>query len=550
MAALMGLPGPRRFLARVLERRARGGVTGVRLPGGLADLDAAFTSALEEEVRHREGLRLEIINLAGGDARSPAHVIGARAGGRLRVRSIADLAGVDDLAGRTFLVRGADRTTWGLWSLFLQRLRKLNAGLDDFCPAVIFIVPLATPPREERETFGPDGVSVWQGVLGRSDVSLYALADGTSPGGIFDRLARETCIEVAGWNLPLLEFLLEQDDELQVDPRAALREGAYAAVGGRDVCWEEGLVDVWEGWPRVDTLALLAAEREEEVRKRVWRAHASTLFPVIDEIRSGVVRRHLERMKGFFQDGGWRRTPTEGFPPPVLRTDPFQLELGEVLKICADWLDHDERQLLRAANALRRRMAHMEPARADEVRILEDLWTRQSAAVPPVEAGWNWPRCGQVLTVMVGPSGAGKSTWVAVNCEAGTIVSSDAIREEGGRRDSEWVFAEVQRRASALLSSGRNAVIDATQLRAFERAASRSVAPSWVPVRYVVIDRPMEEKIRDGGWRLEAENGKLIEMHARMFAANLAEILDGDGVSKVEVLDLRAPGSEGLSAGS
>jgi hypothetical protein len=95
------------------------------------------------------------------------------------------------------------------------------------------------------------------------------------------------------------------------------------------------------------------------------------------------------------------------------------------------------------------------------------------------------------------------------------------------------VFERLRSDVRMRLTSGRRAVIDATHIKAADRINNARLAPADIPVEYVVIDRPMEEKVATGGWRLE-RNG-LLESHATTFAANIEAILARDGLPNVTV---------------
>lgn len=157
---------------------------------------------------------------------------------------------------------------------------------------------------------------------------------------------------------------------------------------------------------------------------------------------------------------------------------------------------------------------------------------------------FHYPRPSEpLLTLLVGPSGAGKSRWAAGNADPEAIISTDAIRAElsGDFRSQEQnvqVFRLAHERLQKRLSAGLPAVLDATNLRRQDRLAALALAPADHPVRYVVIDRPLDEKRRDGGWRLEA--GNLLERHHDMFRSQIGAILAGDERDNVEILDLRS----------
>ena len=158
------------------------------------------------------------------------------------------------------------------------------------------------------------------------------------------------------------------------------------------------------------------------------------------------------------------------------------------------------------------------------------------------------------LTLMVGPSGGGKSHWLATHgtsygCHPSRVISSDQIRADmlGDFRDqsrNQDVFEAVHAIAKTRLIHGLPTTIDATHLRNKDRIAAATLIDSLVPVRYIVIDRPMEIKQRDQGWRAEVQvkGLSLIEQHAQTFKSNLNDILAGDKLPNVEVIDLRHPG--------
>src|SRR5690606_27910980 len=98
-------------------------------------------------------------------------------------------------------------------------------------------------------------------------------------------------------------------------------------------------------------------------------------------------------------------------------------------------------------------------------------------------------------------------------------------------------FAALRQRVRQALSTGNSVVVDSTNLRRSDRLANVALVPADIPIEYVVIDRPMEEKRRDGGWRLEREG--LLEGHAAIMLAELADILAGDGIPNVTVIDRR-----------
>lgn len=152
------------------------------------------------------------------------------------------------------------------------------------------------------------------------------------------------------------------------------------------------------------------------------------------------------------------------------------------------------------------------------------------------------------LNLLVGPSGAGKSRYIQDHWVGpyGSVVSSDALRNEitGDFRNqdaNDQVFAALHALVKARVEHGLNTVVDTTNLRARDRRKLRDLVPADGTINYIVIDRPLEEKHRDAGWRDEVViNGvKLIDKHHKSFQSALKEILRGDDDPRVTVHDFR-----------
>lgn len=149
------------------------------------------------------------------------------------------------------------------------------------------------------------------------------------------------------------------------------------------------------------------------------------------------------------------------------------------------------------------------------------------------------------LFLMVGPSGAGKSSWLQTrNVKHDVIVSSDRLRQEltGDFQDqskNEQVFAALHALVKARIESGLTTYVDATNIRTKDRLALVDLVRD-AEVTYIVIDRPIEDKRKTGGWRNTLENNfDLIGKHDQTFKSNLKAILNGDGRPNVTVQDHR-----------
>ena len=147
--------------------------------------------------------------------------------------------------------------------------------------------------------------------------------------------------------------------------------------------------------------------------------------------------------------------------------------------------------------------------------------------------------------MMIGPSGAGKSFWLNTSLhgyeELSYVISSDDLRKQlcGGnfqdQSKNQQVFNALHAIVIARIKNGLPCYVDVANLKRADRLSLLSLLPINTPVTYVVINRPMEEKIRDAEWRPQW----LLEKHEKTFQSQLPDILAGDHLSNVTVKDLR-----------
>jgi len=153
-----------------------------------------------------------------------------------------------------------------------------------------------------------------------------------------------------------------------------------------------------------------------------------------------------------------------------------------------------------------------------------------------------------LLVIMIGPSGAGKSRYVQETWDTDVVVSSDGIRQR--LLGSQWhdpsynrhVFSALHAIVKARLEHSLFTVVDATNLKRKDRLAVVALAPEGAKVQYVVVNRLMVDKKRDGGWRNEL-GFDLIDKHQKIFESQRRDIMAGDDLSHVTVKNLTNLGS-------
>lgn len=181
----------------------------------------------------------------------------------------------------------------------------------------------------------------------------------------------------------------------------------------------------------------------------------------------------------------------------------------------------------------------------DDRQSVVDMW-RERGIVCLQCRPWNDDKVTMAkgtLNVMVGPSGAGKSTWLHKNAPEVQIVSSDVLRHElcGDFQDqskNDQVFKAMHALIKCRLDNGLDVYADATNIRNKDRLAIVQLAGGG-PVNYIIVNRSLEEKRRDGGWRNEIKDFDLIGKHDQVFKNNLKDILLGDNLPNVTVVDTR-----------
>lgn len=509
---------------------------------------AGLAGAIERRLRSELSLECATLDVSREDQVNPIpHVLAGAFGiSAVEIGSVSEFASHPSLADQVIVVDGIDRAGLRRWGLFLRQLHLSRSEDIVVGPVVIVLLPTGLTRDELAVLRGSARYLSTQGSVGRYDAISYAAQIGTRPSAdLVSRVGHATTIEVAAWSRELLETMLAWDAPDQMDPFALLERLASASKHAYP-CWENGLVDHWEDEPAAHAVAATKYGMRDHLRRRLWSAQASVLLPFAYRILRSLIRRHKEFLakKVSPETPYMKKYATREEPV----TDYWKLEFYDFQKLTEGLLSPEEAELRRVAHAMRNKVAHPDFVKPDQLSRISDYYEAHRDLVEGDVPGWNWPRCGQTMTLTVGPSGGGKSKWSSE--QSVEIVSSDEIRREisadGETPGSQaGIFQRVRTASSRVLEDGRDVIVDAMHIEAEHRLRQTSMAPPDVGIKYVIIDRPLPDKLRDADWR--AGRG-IIEKYHDLFRAKVVAALSGDGRPKVEILDLRTDGCDPTGA--
>jgi predicted kinase len=535
------LAGPSKFVGRIVRTVAQSQrviciAASEPRPAGLSDaIDRRLKTDLSFDCIH--------LNLAGRDQSQPTpHILAEFLDVPVvEVGSVADFASHPSLSDLVVLVDGIDRKHIRRWSLFLRHLASEGGGDAVVGPIMIVFLPVGLTKDEMLELTGPAKVIFAQGVADRYDSVGYIAGIGIRPGDdLTGRVGHAVVLDVAAWSRDCLETMSVWEVADQIEPFALL-ERAADKVSVPYPCWENGLVDLWDDEPVAHPIASVKHGLHEHLKCRIWGAQASVLLPFTYRILRSMISRYRDVLDKRVSPENPLRKNYNG--REILIVDPWKLEFYDLRELTKDVMPRGEFDLVKIAGWARNSMAHRDIIDSRQISLFSDHYEANREKLDCDIPGWNWPRCGQMMTLTVGPSAAGKSTWSAA--QGTDVVSSDAVREELAPNgeipgDQSEIFRRVRARTSSILASGRDVIVDAMHIEQKARTRQVSIAPPDVAVRYAVIDRPLQEKQRDAGWRTYKG---IVERYDQLFADELAAVLAGDGNPRIEVEDMRKKAS-------
>ena len=286
--------------------------------------------------------------------------------------TLLELCEHEDFQGRIIWLDGLDslnRNDWLAWKQFLTDYAQASRSVREFertvFVALVESVPAADPPQEDvtLTTFE------WSGAVEELDLLFLAHERlfQRDVGPLMRSLLATIVARVAAWDPETAERLLDEKDEVILDPGPMLR--AVACEKG----WTSETAVGWEfgtaSGSGVIHAALASLENPpREIRRRVWSAQTSVLLPVIDGCRRDIVLEHRALLA--------HHLGREGNP-----VDPLDLDVGDLTGMAQrPGFDQDVRRRVRELNKWRNDLAHLKPLSAPTARLLVGR-QRRSASV-------------------------------------------------------------------------------------------------------------------------------------------------------------------------
>ena len=283
LSGMWTLPGPSRLVGELCDALYQDRVVSVRAPVGRAELAVAIELKLNDDGQYRvlaarpsrgEGVLDAVADAAGVRRGAPAALVTAP--------ELSECAIVVELPT-------GHPTEPSLLDFARLTARSSSQGEpvivvlgDGRLPAVG-----SKPPREVRGVLGPLDCAA----------SLSGQPVGLDP--FEHRLMASVAMETAGWDLGILERLASLPIASAVRPDRfvdAWGDDRVAAWVGTNPEWATGSLDEWGGVPCEHPL-WLAANRPEQLAKRVWRGQVAVLLPWIETRRLEIIARFGRRLR-------------------------------------------------------------------------------------------------------------------------------------------------------------------------------------------------------------------------------------------------------------
>ena len=264
---------------------------------------------------------------------------------------LRELCEDDGFRGRLIWLDGLDQRTWPKWRTFLTRYAQASRSVSAF-GRTLFIATLdGEPPGESLDADVTIVTHDWSNAIDEIDLLLLANERllPISTDSIQRQLLATTVARVASWDFETARQMLDGGMDVILEPLEMLRSIAKSKgwTTATPVAWELGTAS-GSGVAHPALAALEVPARE--IRRRLWSAQASVLFPLIEIRRDEIVRRNLYVIQRNLHNRGEDTT------------DPQDMEIGDLYSMFqranGSWRIRKSIRILRNA---RNALAHLEP---------------------------------------------------------------------------------------------------------------------------------------------------------------------------------------------
>jgi hypothetical protein len=280
------LPGPRGFLDEVARNLEAGRTVVLCVPPGQA---AGLEGALMALVHDETSLAWKRLDFSptGTFAEVAAEALIPLV--RRPPRALpADIARDDGLRTAVLFVTGIQgRERFREFAVFLAGFLAEVARRDSArSPRLVFSVPQDTLEHQSLPVCNDiAGTVAWRGRVASADMQLFAAAlmrgrPLFGPTMLYERVVGE----LAGWDPAFACELAEWAEPDLLEPWSALLKRAES-WDARPVAWSNGSLDALGCRALEHTLNVVSRNDEEEIQRRLWRAHLAEIFPWLEELR-------------------------------------------------------------------------------------------------------------------------------------------------------------------------------------------------------------------------------------------------------------------------
>jgi hypothetical protein len=286
----MALPGPRQFVQRTIDAIHEGKNLGLFFPSYPEIDHVSFITSAQSH------LFFETVDSENFEGVDPVVVIsGLFDDASTPCKSIYELAQRPSIGGRLVIVTVKSDTTARRWLKFLDDWTRVSSGMPAHTRGFVCVISVgcsfdwspSLPLFQEKLDWN-------NGFVSSIDTQAYTHASiGTS---ISNQVERQVLCGVisslAGTDLTIVDELAHQPATVVFRPSPALNRIARTRAwsGSRvPLCARENLytgqVEAVDGLFRLNSVALAAAGRHQEIQHRVWKGQVATLFPLLEECR-------------------------------------------------------------------------------------------------------------------------------------------------------------------------------------------------------------------------------------------------------------------------